>query len=142
MDGIQIHPNLVIPLEDLKISYSRSSGPGGQNVNKLNTRVCVCLNILSCDTFSDDQKQTLMRLLRTRIDKQGNIRIFCQEHRSQIANRNAAMQRLGDMIRIALKPRRKRKKTKIPRRAIEKRLREKKKRSELKQSRSGGWESG
>lgn len=134
---IIVNSNLTISSQYLQLSYSRSSGPGGQNVNKLNTRVGVCLNIPSCGGLTEQQKKTLLCLLRNRIDNEGNLRIFCQDHRSQAANRNTAIERLGEMIRIALKPRRRRIKTKTPRSVIEKRLSEKKKKSELKKLRSG-----
>ena len=136
MDSLFINQKLSIPESLLAFTFSRSSGPGGQNVNKLNTRVCVSLDIANCPSLSNVQKQKISHSLKGRIDNQGVLQIVCQEHRSQHTNRNAATQRLAELIADALKPVKKRKVTKLPKSAIEKRLREKKQRSLLKKQRS------
>lgn len=136
MDFIPINQNLAIPESLLTFSFSRSSGPGGQNVNKLNTRVSVSLDIDNCPSLSEAQKHQLRRKLKGRIDKQGHLHVVCQEYRSQHANRAAAVQRLGALMAEALRPVKVRKRTKIPKGAVEKRLQEKKKRSTVKKLRS------
>lgn len=136
MEDLYINPKITIPSECLTVSYSRSSGPGGQHVNKLNTRVSIFLNIQDCPCFSERQKHTLTIALKGRIDKQGVLQISSQEFRSQIANRNAALKRMAGLIDHAIKPKRIRKKTHVPKRAVEKRLQDKKCRSKLKQIRS------
>ncbi len=136
MDSLFINPKLSIPVSFLTFTFSRSSGPGGQNVNKLNTRVCVSLDIRNCPYLSDYRKQKIRRSLKGRIDKQGVLSVVCQEYRSQHANRNAAVQRLAELLAEALKPVKPRKATKLPKSAVEKRLREKKQRSLLKKQRS------
>ena len=136
MDSLFINQKLSIPESLLTFTFSRSSGPGGQNVNKLNTQVCVSLDIADCPCLSDAQKQKIGRSLKGRIDKQGVLQVVCQEYRSQHANRNAAMRRLVELIADALKPVKKRNATKLPKNAIEKRLSEKKRRSLLKKQRS------
>lgn len=141
MEDLYINSKLIIPSEQLRFQYSRSSGPGGQNVNKLNTRVSVYLNIPESSCFAESQKHILLRSLKGRIDKRGVFSISSQRFRSQMANRNAALNQMVKLIRDALKPRRIRKKTKIPRSAIEKRIRDKKARSVIKQYRSGVDES-
>ncbi|MBL7215543.1 MAG: aminoacyl-tRNA hydrolase [Phycisphaerae bacterium] len=136
MDSLFINQKLCIPESLLTFTFSRSSGPGGQNVNKLNTRVCVSLDIMNCPCLTDAQKRKITRMLEGRIDKRGILQVVCQEYRSQHANRNAAIQRLVELIAEALKPVKVRRATKLPNRAIEKRLREKKQRSLQKKQRS------
>jgi len=120
----------------LAFTFSRSSGPGGQNVNKLNTRVGVSLDVANCSCLTDAQRQKIIHALKGRMDKRGVLWVICQEYRSQHANRKAVLERLAELIADALKPVKKRKKTKIPKAVIEKRLREKKNRSLLKKRRS------
>lgn len=136
MENLHIHPNINIDSAYLNVSYSRSSGPGGQHVNKLNTKVTVYLDVRQCPAFSDRQKHLLENALSGRTDKQGVLRVSSQRFRSQAANQNAALERMTELIEDALKPRRIRKKTRLPKRAKEKRLQEKKNRSAIKRFRS------
>jgi len=136
MDDLVINRRTTIPAAMLDFSYSRSGGPGGQNVNKLNTRVQVSLDIANCPALSDNQKRILHRRLKNRIDKEGILQITCREYRSQHANRNAAVQRLAELLTNALRPQKHRKPTKPPKSAVEKRLRMKKQHSQKKQLRS------
>ncbi|MHC4418950.1 MAG: alternative ribosome rescue aminoacyl-tRNA hydrolase ArfB [Planctomycetota bacterium] len=125
-----------IPEENLVFSFSRSGGPGGQNVNKVNTRVTVFFDVARCKRYSDEQKKRILRRLATRADKNGVVRVVCQRYRTQKANREGAVERLRELLREALKKRRIRKKTKVPAYAREKRLAEKKRRSRLKKQRT------
>ena len=136
MEDFYINPKITIPAAYLSISYSRSSGPGGQHVNKLNTRVSVFLDIRNCPCFSQRQKQRLTAGLKGRIDKNGVLQVSSQQFRSQAANRAAALKRMAGLIAHAIRPGPVRKKTKVPKRAVEKRLREKKNRAKRKQLRS------
>ncbi|MBN2589924.1 MAG: aminoacyl-tRNA hydrolase [Sedimentisphaerales bacterium] len=136
MSQIEILGNIVIPEGEFIFKASRSSGPGGQNVNKLNTRISLFFNIKECDSFSDYQKKRILKCLSTRIDKEGCIRVVSQKFRTQNANRQAAIERLQELLEKALKPKPIRKKTKVPYSAKQKRLDEKKRRGKLKQQRS------
>jgi ribosome-associated protein len=140
MDDLPIKPGLTIPAACLAMTFSRSSGPGGQNVNKLNTRVSVSLDIAGCDALTDTQKQRLLKVLHTRLDKAGVLTITSQEHRSQHANRQEALDRMAELVAKALKPPRVRKKTKPSKGAVERRLQSKKERGQIKQSRSQKFE--
>lgn len=122
--------------QELVFKYSRSSGPGGQNVNKVNTRVTVLFDVQKSDSFSDSQKKRILKRLSGRADKNGVIRVVCQRHRTQKANKSAAVERLGELLDEALKKRPVRKKTKVPKYAREKRLERKKRRSMLKKQRA------
>jgi len=128
--------SVLIPESELVFQASRSSGPGGQNVNKLNTRIVVLFNVLASTRLSDDQKHLLLSRLATRIDKEGVLHVAAQKYRSQEANRRAAVARLHNLVGEALKPRPVRKKTKVPAAARERRLQEKKQRRTRKRQRA------
>ena len=134
---IQIDTHNAISEDELVFKVSRSSGPGGQNVNKLNTRVTVFLDVARSASLSDAQKRRIRQALATRMNKDGVLRVVAQKHRTQEANRRAALERLRELLAEALKPRVVRKKTKVPAGARERRLKEKKQRSLLKRQRSG-----
>ncbi len=133
---IEIKNNISISKEELVFRFSRSGGPGGQNVNKVNTRVTVLFDAANCKSFSGEQKRRILKRLTTRANKNGVIRVVSQRHRTQKANRAAAVERLGELLREALKKRSVRKKTAVPERAKQKRLEEKKRRSMLKKQRT------
>jgi ribosome-associated protein len=134
MDGVE---GGVIPENELVFKTSRSGGPGGQNVNKLNTRVTALFNVSRSASLSEEQKHLLLSRLSTRVDRAGVLRVAAQKHRSQEANRRAAVERLQALVAEALKPRPVRKKTKAPVAARERRLKDKKQRGLLKRRRTG-----
>lgn len=136
MADLQVNDSLSIPEICLHYSSSRSSGPGGQNVNKLNTRITLVFDLTECPTLTDDQKHRLLKKLAPYADKEGRIHISSQRHRSQHANRLDAGQRLAALIALAVKTTKKRRKTAIPKSAIRKRLVSKRQRSEIKQQRN------
>lgn len=115
---------------------SRSSGSGGQNVNKVETRVEVIFCIEESVVLSEDQKNLISIKLKNRIDKQGNLAVSSSTSRQQQQNRKLATERMFQLLELALKKKKLRKKSGIPKAIQEKRLKEKKHRSELKSSRS------
>jgi len=125
-----------IPEHELFFKTSRSGGPGGQNVNKLSTRVTVFFDVANTTCFSNIEKRRIMRRLKTRVNKNGLMRVASQRHRTQRANRQAAIQRLTVLLAEALKKPPKRRKTALPQWARQHRLEEKKRRSNLKKQRS------
>ncbi|UCC22596.1 MAG: aminoacyl-tRNA hydrolase, partial [Planctomycetota bacterium] len=100
------------------------------------TRVTVLFDVARCRRYSDEQKRRILKRLATRADKNGVVRVVCQRYRTQKANREGAVERLGELVGEALKKRRVRRKTKVPAYAREKRLAEKKRRSRLKKQRA------
>ena len=139
---IPIKAGLVIPESEITFTASRSSGPGGQNVNKVSSRVTLTFNVAASTALSDEQKQKIGGRLATRINKEGLLRIVSQKTRSQEVNRRDAINRFSDLLRRALTDERSRIKTRLPAAAKERRIEEKKKRQVIKQQRSKrGWDS-
>ncbi len=132
---IEIKPGIGISEDELVFRASRSSGPGGQNVNKLSTRVTALFDVVNSRSFSDEQKELILKRLAKRVSKDGRIKVVSQRHRSQRANRQAATERLVELLAVALETKPQRKKTRKPRVANQRRLEEKKRRSILKQHR-------
>lgn len=102
MPVIEIIPGLVIPDEELRFTASRSGGPGGQNVNKVNSRVTLLFDVDGSRVLTVDQKARLRERLAGRISSAGLLRVVSQRHRTQAANRRAAQQRFEDVLRQAL----------------------------------------
>ena len=134
---IRITEQLSIPQEEFKFTASRSSGPGGQHVNKASTRVTLRFDLANSPSLSPDQKQLLLERLPTRINKLGVLRVVSQKTRSQAANRELALERFVELLQQALELRPRRKPIKVPSSAKEKRIAYKKHRGHLKRER--GW---
>ena len=133
---IKVSEKLSIPLSELTFTASRSSGPGGQNVNKVNTRVTLWFDVANSPRLSDWQKELIPNQLPTRINKAGVLRVFSQKHSSQALNRDEAVERFTSLLRESLQEALPRKKRAVPMVARERRLDEKKHRSRIKSSRS------
>ena len=125
-----------IPEADLTFKYSRSSGPGGQNINKVSTKVTLFLDLLHSAFFSDIQKNRIFKNLANRVNKEGLIKVTSQKYRTQSANRHAAVEKLKQLLTESLKERPVRKKTAAPQWAKQKRLESKRKQSAKKQLRT------
>jgi len=130
-----ITSRLVIPSRELKWRFSRSSGPGGQKVNKTNTRVEIIFNIKESKVLNDYQKKVLTKKLKTKLVN-NCICLAVQEERNQLLNRQIAIKRISSVIRNSLKNSSKvRKATKPSKASQNRRLESKKKRGELKKNR-------
>ncbi|MCF7955704.1 MAG: aminoacyl-tRNA hydrolase [Phycisphaerae bacterium] len=132
---IQINKTTEISEDELTYDFSRSSGPGGQNVNKVNTRVTLYFNVKNSPSLTDFKKKTITAKLRTRINKEGVLRVISQKHRTQAANKMEATNRLIELLKDALTFKPPRKKTKPSKASIKRRLENKKQRSQTKQLR-------
>ncbi len=128
---------IIISDDELVFKFSRSGGPGGQNVNKVSSRVTVLFDAADSKNFSDVQKRQILNRLARRMDKNGVIRITSQKYRTQRANRIAVVERLKELLQEALKKKPLRIKTVAPEHIRRKRLEEKKRRSILKKQRAG-----
>jgi len=133
--GLRVTDSLVIPRAELEVRTSRSSGPGGQHVNKTSSRVEISWNIAESRALSDEQRARLNQRLASRLSEEGSIRVVASDTRSQLRNRETAERRLAETIARALAVPKKRKPTRRPRAADEARLTEKKKHSEKKRDR-------
>jgi ribosome-associated protein len=135
MTMVHVLDGLEIPDEELTFTTSRSSGPGGQNVNKVNTRVALLFNVDESPGLSAEQRELLRLHLGGRITRAGVLRVVSQRHRTQMANREAAVARFIELVRDALSERPERVPVAIPGKAREKRLEEKRRRGSLKRER-------
>jgi ribosome-associated protein len=135
---IPIDDHLAIPDEDVTFATSRSGGPGGQNVNKLETRVTLRFDLAGSGALSEEQKLRLRERLATRITRDGVLHITSQRHRTQGANREAAVERFAELLRENLKEEEPRRKTRPSRAAKARRLDEKRRQSLRKRERGPG----
>ncbi|TFV92337.1 aminoacyl-tRNA hydrolase [Algoriphagus kandeliae] len=122
---------------ELQFKTSRSSGPGGQHVNKVETKVELLFNIGSSIILSDEEKNTLRSKVANKIDQEDILHLTAQEKRSQTQNKELVIQKFYDLLRKAFQKKKIRKATKPSKSAIENRLKEKKARGEKKSNR--GW---
>jgi ribosome-associated protein len=132
---LKITDDLSIPDAEIELSAIRAPGPGGQKVNKVSSAIHLRFDIAQSSALSEDIKERLLALRDRRISKSGVVVIKSTRFRNQDKNRDAALQRLADLIRKGLVAPKPRKKTRPSRLAREKRLEEKARRSRLKQLR-------
>ena len=132
---LRINDDIEIPEAELELNAIRSSGPGGQNVNKVATAIHLRFDIGASAVLPENVKMRLLALKDRRISSEGIVNIKAQRSRSQAKNRIDALKRLGDLVQKGLVVPKKRKKTRPSRRAKEKRLADKARRSQVKQSR-------
>ena len=142
-DVIKITSNIEIPRSDLTFRTARSGGPGGQHVNTADTKVILSYNIANSavlrEALSEQKFARFVERLANKLDKDGILQVTCQETRSQLSNKEIAVERFVSILKGALIEPKKRKKTKPSRAAVERRLQAKKKRSNLKKDRQKNW---
>lgn len=134
-DDLQITAKLLIPARDLSYSAVRSSGPGGQNVNKLATKVELRFDLAGCAALDETTKARLRQLAGSRLTQEGELIIVAQETRSQGQNLELARAKLVELIKSALHRPKKRRATKPTRGSQERRLEAKKATGNKKRSR-------
>lgn len=101
---LAINDQVVIPGGELSVSVSRSSGPGGQHVNKTSSRVSLRWSVSTSAAITDAERVRIMRRLRSRLVGEGEILIHVESERSQRQNREIARERLAKLVREALRP--------------------------------------
>ncbi|SFP75646.1 RF-1 domain-containing protein [Amycolatopsis arida] len=135
MDGVRVSSRVVIPAGELRERFSRSSGPGGQGVNTTDSRVELSFDVAGSPSLPEELRERVLRRLSGRL-VDGVLTVVASEHRAQLANREAARERLAAVLRTAMAPPPpKRRPTKPSRGAKERRLAAKKHRSEVKRAR-------
>lgn len=122
-------------LSELQFSASRSGGPGGQNVNKVSSKVELRFNVMNSILLDDREKQIIQEKLGRRINNDGELILVCQTERSQLKNKEKVIDKFYVLISKALTPRKKRLKTKPTKASIEKRLESKRVQAKLKTNR-------
>lgn len=134
MRDLDLGDGVIVPAELLRAQTSRSGGPGGQNVNKVESRVTIEADVDALP-LPDDRKTRIRERLATRINRDGVLRVTSQVARSQAENRDRALTRMEELLRDALVEQKPRRKTRIPRAVKQKRLEEKKRTGEKKKMR-------
>jgi ribosome-associated protein len=132
---IEVATGLAIPEGELSFAASRSGGPGGQNVNKVATRITLAFDVAGSPSLTDEQKALILTRLATRISKEGVLRVVSQRHRTQGGNRRAALERFIELLRGALAEEAPRVPTRPHRASRDRRVASKKLHARLKESR-------
>ena len=132
---MRVNRSVTIPDDEIRLTFSTSGGPGGQHANKASTRVDLVWNPGESKGLGPRQKERVVAALRRRLDSTGNLRLTSDRYRSQHRNRADVSERLAELVAAALVPPKSRIGTKPTRGAREQRLRDKRRRSEIKRVR-------
>ncbi|MEM6346710.1 MAG: alternative ribosome rescue aminoacyl-tRNA hydrolase ArfB [Bacteroidota bacterium] len=124
---------------ELQYSFSRSGGKGGQNVNKVETKVLLRFDLAASQLLVDWQKEIIREKLGGYISQEDVLQLTCEETRSQLKNKEIVSERFHQLVKTALTPVKVRKKRSVPRSVKEKRLKDKRHKSEKKQNRRKDW---
>lgn len=135
MPDLRVTSSVSIPEHELEVSFARSGGPGGQHVNTSATKVELRFDVAATEALSDEQKERVRDALGGRMTDDGVLILTASEYRSQTRNREAVHARLVNLLGEALRPQKRRRPTRPPRASKERRLENKRRRSELKESR-------
>ncbi len=135
VDDLTVNDRLIIPGAELRVSFARSSGPGGQNVNKVETKVELRWSPAESGALTARDREWLLKRLATRLTGAGDLLVTSSRTRDQGRNRADARDKLAMTLRHALERPKLRKRTRPGRGAVERRIREKKRRSRTKQDR-------
>ncbi|WP_298307733.1 alternative ribosome rescue aminoacyl-tRNA hydrolase ArfB [Flavobacterium sp.] len=122
-------------ISELNFKAVRSSGAGGQNVNKVSSKVVLSFDLVNSQSLSEEEKERSQRKLKSKLTLDGILILNCDEDRSQLKNKEIVTKRFLEMIEKSLVIPKERKATKIPKSVIEKRLKDKSSTSEIKQNR-------
>ena len=134
-DSLRVTETVAIPRSELNVRATRSGGPGGQHVNTSSTRIEVTWDVTRTRALTDEERARAIARLGARVNDDGTVRVVASDSRSQRQNRERAETRLADLIRRALAVRKTRKRTRIPRAAVEARLEGKRRQGERKRQR-------
>jgi ribosome-associated protein len=127
---VRINDEVAIDDGELRFEFSRSSGPGGQNVNKVETKVRLLFDVRGSRSLTSGQRSRIEERLATRITKDGVLHVSSQRHRTREANRRATIERFVELMADALKEAEPRVRTKVPRAQRKRRLESKRQRSQ------------
>lgn len=130
-------PNLLSIQTELTFKTSRSGGSGGQNVNKVSTKVLLEFDVLNSKFLDDEQRAIIQSKLENKINSEGILQVVSQTERTQLKNKKIALEKFNLLISNCFLVRKERKATKVPKAVKEKRLSDKRIKSELKRWRQG-----
>ena len=134
-DAIRVTHTVAIPRSELVVRATRSGGPGGQHVNTSSTRIEITWDVMRTRSLTDEERTRVVARLGARVSEEGTVRVVASDSRSQRQNRERAESRLSDLIRRALAVPKARKRTRVPRGAVEERLESKRRLGERKRQR-------
>lgn len=133
--AVQIGEGLEIPEEELSFTTGPSSGPGGQHVNRAHTRATLAFDVAGSPSLNDEQRRRVAERLGSRLTRRGVLRVSSQRHRSQAANRKAALERFTELMADAMSEDAERRPTRVPKAVRRRRLETKRHRSRAKRER-------
>jgi ribosome-associated protein len=134
-EPLQVTPRLAIPADELRVTFARAGGPGGQSVNKVATKVVLRFSVRASRVLSDAQRERVLERLASRLTVAGEIVVHASRHRERERNLEDARARVAGLLRGALARARPRRPTSPTRAAKERRLKAKRRRSETKRRR-------
>jgi len=134
-NAVRITDTVSIPMSELHFRFARSSGPGGQHVNRSATQVELLFDVANSPSLDETQRRRVLRKLKSRIDKEGILHLVSQETRSQLRNREEVVERFQELMREVLHVPKRRRPTRPTQGARERRLEEKRRRSQIKRRR-------
>jgi ribosome-associated protein len=133
-----VNADISIPAEELAFTFARSAGPGGQNVNKVNTKAVLRWPVAASSSLPPAVRGRFLAKYGNRVNNEGELVLTCDEHREQGRNLTTCREKLRTMIVAVLTPPRRRIKTRPSRGAVERRIKAKQRQSEKKEGRRGG----
>jgi len=139
--GVEVAPRVFVPEAALRFQFARSSGPGGQNVNKVNTKAELWIPVTALSRLDEAARERLRQLAGSRLTVNDEIHVAAESRRTQEGNRAEALEKLRELIVEALRVPRKRRKTRPTAASRKRRLEGKRRRSQTKSNRRSGGES-
>jgi len=141
LNMLEVTHSIKIPLEEFEFTYARSSGPGGQNVNKVNSKALLRWRITESPSLAHDVRERFLAKFKTRVTLDGDLLITSQKTRDQISNHDDCLEKLSEMLKSVAIPPKTRRPTKPSKGSKKRRLADKKVQGAKKQGRrGGGWE--
>jgi ribosome-associated protein len=140
MDPLRVNARLVLPADELRVQFTRSGGPGGQNVNKVETQAILRFSIAQSRALGEVRRARLLQRLASRLTREGELIVRASRHRERARNVADALERLADILREALRVDAARKPTRPTKASQRRRLEEKRRRGQAKRLRRGDGE--